>query len=216
MKYDVLNLTYNDFITLSEKENIEQLREVTKELVTIARNRAKTLKKHELAKYSPALKNYDNKLSSRTIFKDIKNANPNKLKHLYASAKRFTNAKTSTVTGFNKVKKELYERLGFNPEEHKDTRGRKRSKSDDYYTRKKISQEKRFWKLYDKLLDNFGGTINDLGSERIQSILYETMFDKTQYQKNDDILNKMNEEIERLYSQEVQTYYNGEEEFHVL
>ena len=215
MNNKVLDISYNELLELSKKENEDVLREYTKELVTIARNRAKSLKNHPVAQFSPALRNYDEKLSNKNIFKNIKKMSHNDLLKTYASAKTFTNAKTSTVSGFNKVKKELYERLGFDPKEHKSNKGRKRTKSPEYYEKKKISGERRFWKLYDKLLDNFGGSINDLGSERIQSILYDLMFDKTKYKTNDEILDTMNETIKRLY-EESQDYYSGDEEFRLL
>lgn len=93
----------SDIMTL----NKEDLNNVIKQLREINRGRVKNLKKleKETGYTSPALSHYKRE-------KSIKNKNLNELRNIFKKEYNFYNAKTSSVKGAKKYKKEVEERFG--------------------------------------------------------------------------------------------------------
>ena len=190
----LINMDYNTLVKLTKKENINSLKSVVEQMTRVANRRINNLNKSEIGKYSPALKALNEagikKFSTRG-FKDLKPKDVSKLVHQYSQLKKFLSAKTSTISGWNKVRSGIAKRTGAKKlfqTEYKSARSAKIWQN----------REKRFWKLYNQLVDNYGGIITQLDSDRIQKMLMTIQTSKGK-KSDDDISEVMNKYIEQLY-----------------
>lgn len=209
---DLINMNYNDFVQLTKAENIESLKSVVKSMMTQANRRITALNKSTIGKYSPALmslnkikpskktnikslmktdKNglikFDSKSLSSKTTKDI-----NELTHAYSKLSKFLKAKSSTIGGWQKIRSDIAERTGA-----------KKLFQSEYKSKRSATiwhnREARFWKLYNRLVDNYGGIITDLDSDRIQKMLMKVQTMRNQGKTDDDISEIMNYYINRIY-----------------
>ena len=190
----LINMDYNTLVNLTKKENIDSLKSVVEQMTRVANRRINNLNKSEIGKYSPALKSLNEagikKFSTRG-FKDLKSKDVSKLVHQYSQLKKFLSAKTSTISGWNKVRSGIAKRTGAKKlfqTEYKSARSAKIWQN----------REKRFWNLYNKLVDNYGGIITQLDSDRIQKMLMTIQTSKGK-KSDDDISEVMNKYIDQLY-----------------
>ena len=164
---DLINMDYNAFVQLTKKENIENLKSVVTQMVKVANRRINNLNKSEIGKFSPALQSLKSagikKFSTKGI-KSITSKDVNKLVKQYSTLKSFLSAKTSTISGWNRVRSQIAKRTGATKLFQKEYKSQRSATI--WHNR-----EKRFWKLYNQLVDNYGGIITQLDSDRIQQML---------------------------------------------
>lgn len=191
---DLINMDYNAFVQLTKKENIENLKSVVTQMVKVANRRINNLNKSEIGKFSPALQSLNSagikKFSTKGI-SSIKSKDVNKLVKQYSTLKSFLSAKTSTISGWNRVRAQIAKRTGATKLFQKDYKS-KRSATIWH------NREKRFWKLYNQLVDNYGGIITQLDSNRIQQMLMTIQNSKGK--KTDEQISEiMNNYVQQLY-----------------
>ena len=214
---DIINMPYESLINLSKKENTEYLKSAVKYLTQSANRRIKTLLESPVGSFSPAYKKlkdagmtkFDVRWLNKATSKDT-----GKLLEQFSEVKKFLQAKTSTISGWQKVRNQIAKRTGSKKLFQKEYKS-KRSAS--YWTNK----EKKFWNLYNKLVDEFGGIITELDSDRIQKMLYKIQNFKGIRKDKDDafIQGVMENYIDELYRAKVNgrlfNDYEFEEEYRI-
>lgn len=194
---DLINMDYNTLIQLTKKENIDSLKSVVYQMSKVANRRISELNKTEIGKYSPALKSLHDSGINKFELKAIESytsADTGKLLHQYSKLKKFLQAKSSTVSGWNKIRADIKNRTGANKLFAKEF---KSSRSAKIW----VNREKRFWKLYNELVDNYGGIITQLDSDRIQAMLskVQTTRKNRKNRTDDEISEIMNKYVDDLY-----------------
>ena len=189
---DLINMDYNRIVELSKKENIGSLKSVVTSLANTANRRIRELTKDEIGKYSPAYKILTDSGTNKFNVKEIQNLNSTQLVEEYNTLKRFLKAKTSTLSGWKRVRKAIGTRTGakklFGTE-------RKSARSAKLW----MNREKRFWSLYNKLIDNYGGIISQLNSNQIQEVLSKIQLSRNQARTDDEISQAITVYVENLY-----------------
>lgn len=192
---NIIDMPYESLIELSKKENIEYLKSTLKYASESANRRIKTLLNSPIGSYSPAyknltdagIKNFDIKWLKKATSKDT-----GKMLNQLANVRKFLKAKTSTIQGWNAVRTKVRNRTGA-----------KRMFAKDYKSKRSATiwqnKEKRFWKLYNRLVDEFGGIISELDSERIQRMLYRIQNMKNVKKSDEMIQGVMEKYIDELY-----------------
>ena len=182
---DLINMDYETLINLAKKENINQFKSVLTTMINSANRRIRTLKKSPIGEFSPAYKKLKDagidvfkkeitykadkikKQKSKTISLDkATSKDTGKMLEMYSNLKQFLSAKTSKLQGWQKARSEVKKRVGA---KQMFQREYKSKRSASYW----INKEKKFWRLYNKLVDEFGGVISQLDSDRIQTMLYK-------------------------------------------
>lgn len=188
----LLEMDYNAIVELSRKENIDSLRSVVKSLANTANRRIRELTSDEVGKFSPAYARLKDSGINKFNTKAYSEMGTNKLMEEFRTLKKFLTAKTSTVSGWKKVRIKIGERTGakklFGIE-------RKSARSAAIWQ----NREKRFWQLYNRLVDNFGAIITQLDSNRIQEMLSKIQLKRNQAKSDDDISMAMTVYIDNLY-----------------
>ena len=188
----LINMDYNAIVNLSKTENVENLKSVVSSLARSANIRITKLTKDEVGKYSPAYKSLVDSGIKRFNEKQIKDMTSTQLVEQYNTLKRFLKAKTSTLKGWKEVRKAIGERTGAKKlfaTERKSARSAKLWQN----------REKRFWDLYNKLVNNYGAIISQLDSNRIQEMLSKVQLSRNQAKTDDDISEAMIVYIDNLY-----------------
>lgn len=191
---DLINMDYNSFVQLTKKENIESLKAVVNQMVKVSNRRINNLNKSEIGKFSPALKSLESagikKFSTRGL-SSIKSKDVNKLVKQYTTLKSFLSAKTSTISGWNRVRSQIAKRTGATKLFQKEYKSQRSATI--WHNR-----EKHFWKLYNQLVDNYGGILTQLDSDRIQQMLMTIQNSKGK--KTDEQISEiMNNYVQQLY-----------------
>ena len=94
---DLLSIDVLDIAKMSTRE----LKQITSRLVSATNKRVRRLEKSEVGQTAPALRMLHEETGTKEI--SVKGKSQGQLQHLYATAKRFLRAKTSTITGYKKV-----------------------------------------------------------------------------------------------------------------
>lgn len=188
----LINMDYNSIVELSKTENVENLKSVVSSLARSANIRITKLSRDEIGVYSPALKILNDSGVSRFNESEIKKMSSTRLVEEYNTLKKFLKAKSSTLKGWKDIRKAIAERTGakklFATE-------RKSARSAKIWQ----NREKRFWNLYNKLVDNYGAIISQLDSNRIQEMLSKVQLSRNQAKTDDDISEAMTVYIDNLY-----------------
>lgn len=188
----LINMDYNQIVELSKTENIESLKSVVTSLANTANRRINTLLKDEIGAYSPAYKILKGSGTSKFNVKQIQNMTSTQLVEEYNTLKRFLKAKTSTLRGWKTVRSAIGKRTGatklFGSE-------RKSARSAKLW----MNREKRFWDLYNKLVDNYGGIISQLNSNQIQEVLSKIQLSRNQAKTDEDISKAITVYVDKLY-----------------
>lgn len=189
---NLLNMDYNALVQLTRKENLGELRSVVRHLTIQANRRINELNKDIVGEYSPALKYLDLQTEKLKTAKQINSLEGNDLMHQYSRLKKFLTAKSSTLKGWKNIRKNIGKRTNTKKlfaTEYKSERSAKIWQN----------REKRFWKLYNELVDQYGGNISNLDSNRIQKMLSKIQTMQNKAKSNEDISMAMMYYIESLY-----------------
>lgn len=188
----LINMDYNQIVELSKTENIESLKSVVTSLANTANRRINTLLKDEIGVYSPAYKILKDSGTDKFNVKQVQNMTSTQLVEEYNTLKRFLKAKTSTLRGWKAVRNAIGRRTGatklFGSE-------RKSARSAKLW----MNREKRFWDLYNKLVDNYGGIISQLNSNQIQEVLSKIQLNRNQAKTDEDISKAITVYVDKLY-----------------
>ena len=139
---DILNIDINDLNRMTKK----QLSDVVRQLSKTANQRIYRLKRTKTGTLSPAYHHVEKRGENF----GVKGKTLNQLRNEYADLKKFLKMKTSTVSGWDKIRKETYNRIGT------DFAG---------------VDEARFWNLYRKLEQLDYGSVQNVGSTTTQRML---------------------------------------------
>lgn len=197
---DIMNMNPVELSRLSTKD----LKQVTSRLISSANKRIRRLAKSDIGQSSPAYIQAQKEFGGHFSLKseNIKGASPkqihNRVLELHAQVRDYLSKKTSSVTGWKDVRKDVNERLT--------------GKSSELALNTKY-KEKRFWKAYRKLEEQSqGGILNSKSnpnskrnSDRIQKMLYNRIKEKGWNRNFDDIINditKKGGDIDKAYEYE--------------
>lgn len=206
---DILNMEYEAFIKLTEKGNFSNFQSVLKRMALTANRRIKKLESSEIGAYSPALKALKKAKIDKFSISEIMNAttkDTGKLIGKFSTMKKFLKAKSSRLGGWQAIRSQIRKRTGASKmfaKEYK-TKGQAR------YWRGK---EKKFWQLYNKLVDEYGGIISQLDSDRIQRMLQKIQQMKYKGKTDDMIQETMEKYIDDLYRAKEKGYKISDEDF---
>ena len=179
---DLLNIDINDLNRMTKK----QLSNVVGRLSKLANQRIHRLKQTETGILSPAYHHVEKRGKNF----GVKGKTLNQLRNEYADVKNFLKMKTSTVSGWNKVRKETYNRIGT------DFAG---------------VDEVRFWNLYRKLEELDYGSVQNVGSTTTQRMLRQELEQNSG--DDDDILSAMEKRITGEYEKIMGSYNYENDEF---
>lgn len=191
---DIINMAYNDIVELTKKSNSGKLQDVLIKMANVTRSRINKLTNSEIGKFSPAyLKLKETKLNLNKYKVKVPNLkDTGKMLQDYTIMKNFLKAKSSTLGGWNKIRTKTAERIGTT----KLFKTEFKSKRQATYW---INKEKKFWKAYNHLVDEYGGIISQLDSEKIQKMLYKVQNMKYKGKTDDDVVMTMEKYIDELY-----------------
>lgn len=160
-----------DVNKLGEKD----LRTVATRLMSASNKRINRLLKADYGQYSPAYSRYR---KQGRLF-SVKGKSISQLRAEFANMRDFMQMKTSTLSGWKKVRKNLNKAVG--------------GKLSD-------AQVNKFWSVYSKLEEEMGGIIKAQGdSDKIQKMLRQEVLEDGD---SDEILNKMMDYIDTLYEEQ--------------
>ena len=188
----LIDMDYNTLVKLSRSDNVEQLRSVVKQMTQVANRRINNLMKDEVGKYSPALKPLRDAGMKKFTTKGLNNRSTNDLMHDYSQLKKFLKAKSSTISGWKEIRTSISKRTGAKKLFQNEFKSERSAKI--WHNR-----EARFWKLYNKLQDNYGGVLTELDSNRIQEVLQKVQTMRNSAKSDEDISMAMTVYIDNLY-----------------
>lgn len=208
---DILNMNYNDFIKFTKKENVNQFQTILSEMSREANKRIGELKSSNVGKFSPAYTNLrEQGIYKFKPYKRISTTNwkekRNQLMEEFTTMKKFLESKSSTLSGWNQIRSKIGRRL-------KTTNMFKSNYTSKRSANKWIKKEENFWKLYNKLVDEYGGIISQLDSKKIQKMLYKIMNNKNFRNSDDDIQSALEDYINQLYMAKQKGYKLKDAEF---
>ena len=202
---DLLNMDYNVLVELTRGENRSQLEAVVKTMTNASNRRLRELSKSEIGVYSPA---YMNVIESgkKRFSQNYSKMSHNELVHQFTETKKFLSAKSSTLKGWNEIRGNIRNRLATNKATGElDSKTLKKNKMfrESYKSERSAkiwhNREQRFWKLYNRLVNEYGAILTQLDSDRIQEILTEVQLQRNKATSDDDIIQAMNVLVQNLY-----------------
>ena len=194
---DIQNLDYN-YINSLDKRNIRRL---ANRLVSATNKRIRRLEQSQLGVLSPALASLNKKARGVTQF-SIKGKDRNEVLSTISKMQNFLKLETSSLKGFNRIRKETRERLGI-----------KKWASP--------KQEITYWELYRKITESVGGddairtlykNANKTGSDVVQLMLAQ-VYVKDKVRDPDDVIELMEQLLDEIYRNQESSSQLNEEEF---
>lgn len=176
---DIMNLSWERLNKLSEKE----LKQVTSRLVSASNKRLRRLEHTTRGKSSFAYQT----VKDRGRDFSVRGKNINQTKQEFKLAKQFLNYKTSTVKGWKVYRENVEERTGYA------TEGESLNWSERTW--------KKYWLVYRRFTETYGGTYRRGDSNRIQKMLTEIMESNDKRRKADTF----QEMIEDKYKEIIKT-----------
>lgn len=202
---DLLNMDYNVLVELMKAENRPQLEAVVKTMTNASNRRLRELSKSEIGVYSPS---YMNVIESgkKRFSQNISKMSNNELLHQYSETKKFLSAKSSTLKGWNEIRGNIRNRLvtdkatgEIDNKALKKMNMFKSSYKSERSAKIWYNREQRFWKLYNRLVNEYGAILTQLDSDRIQEILMEVQLQRNKASSDDDIIQAMNVLVNNIY-----------------
>lgn len=180
-------------ITDVQRMNRRELAAVVSTLASAANKRLARLERSNVGELSPAYQ----QTQKRGQRFSVAGKNVNQLRNEYKAVTQFLKRGTSTVSGWKKVRKETYSRIGGG------------------FT--SAAQEKRFWEAYRKLASDEYGAVKSYGSTETQRLLRQEIVQGGRRSMDDLIktmIDRLDEEYEKqqssLYGEEFDDYDTGD------
>lgn len=206
---DILNMDYNTIIQLTKKENFDQFKTILTRMGKTANRRIKTLKSTDIGQFSPAYQNLKDAGITKFDISKIEKATSSdtgKLLHEYSVMKKFLESKTSRLSGWNAVRSGIRKRIKSKNLFKKEFRSKRQA---TYW----INREKKFWKMYNKLVDEYGGIISQLDSDKIQKMLNKIQSLRNIGKSDDVVQDAMETYIDELYKAKQKGYKLNDDAF---
>lgn len=206
---DLINMDYESLINLSKKENLGQFKAVLEHMAKASNRRINTLLKSPVGSFSPAYKSLKDAGVTKFDLKMIKNATSKEtgqLLHTYSQLQKFLRAKSSRLQGWMKIRNQVKSRLGTTKLFGSEYKSKRQA---TYWKNREI----KFWGLYNKLVDEYGGIISELDSERIQRMLYKVQSMKVKGKTDEFIQGAMEKYIDELYKAKMNNIKFRDEDF---
>lgn len=181
---DIMNM---DWDTLN-KLNKEDLKSITSRLVSASNKRVKRLAETPRGKSSFAYQSVEER--GRKF--SVRGMDTNQLKNEFSRAKRFLNMKTSTVKGWKEYRKNVETRTGYA------TEGESYNWSERTWSK--------YWIVYRKFTENYGGTYKKGDSDRIQQMLTEIMASNDKRRSADTFRRMIEDEYKSMYEENQEDY----------
>lgn len=202
---NLINMDYNELVELTRSENKDKLISVVKTMTQASNRRLRELEKSEIGKYSPSYMTV--KDSGKTRFKEnYDKMGHNQLLHQFSETKKFLSSKSSTLKGWNQIRSNIRTRLATNKATGEvETKALKKMKlfQNEFKSERSAkiwyNREQRFWKLYNRLVNEYGAILTQLDSDRIQEILANVQLSRNEAKSDDDIIQAMNVLVQNLY-----------------
>lgn len=202
---DLINMDYNALVELMKEENRSQLISVVKSMTNASNRRLRELDKAEVGQFSPAYMTV--KESGKKRFSEnYGKMSQNDLVHQFTETKKFLQAKSSTLKGWNEIRGNIRKRLATNKatgELNQESLKKMKLFKNDYKSERSAkiwhNREMRFWKLYNRLVNEYGAILSQLDSDRIQEILANVQLSRNEAKSDDDIIQAMNVLVQNLY-----------------
>ena len=202
---DLINMDYNALVELTRAENKSQLISVVKTMTRASNRRLRELDTSDIGQYSPAYMNL--KESGKKRFSEnYSKMSHNDLLHQFGETKKFLSAKSSTLKGWNEIRGNIRKRLATNKatgEINEKSLKRMKLFKSEYKSERSAkiwhNREQRFWKLYNRLVNEYGAILTQLDSNRIQEILSNVQLSRNEAKSDDDIIQAMNVLVQNLY-----------------
>ena len=183
---ELINLDINAVQRMTRKE----LAQVVSSLSSAANKRLKRLQQSPVGELSPA---YQQAIKRGTRFSTA-GKNVNQLRNEYKAVTQFLNRRTSTISGWNKARKETITRIGGGF-----------SNADE---------ERRFWKLYRQLESSEFGAVMSYGSTETQRLLRQEMTQGGDESIIANMISRLDEEYVKkqtaLYGEDFDDYESGD------
>jgi hypothetical protein len=185
---DLLALTTQEMNTLNRKD----LARATRQLADVANKRYDRIRKSSIHE-SPATMGLE---QNGGRFGSLKGKTINELRHEFARAQKFLNSKTSTIKGYQKVRKQTIARIG--------------SQTKDWTE----EDWKKYWDAYNLINNSEGGNYAQylLGSDQLQEMLRDVMIENPNVD-SDNILNNIDTLIDDFQKKKEEDWVNIDEEF---
>ena len=200
----LLDMDYNALVELTKIENRDKLISVVKTMTRASNKRLRELSKSEIGKFSPAYMNVQESGKKR-FSENYSKMKHNDLLHQYAETKRFLSAKSSTLKGWNQIRSNIRTRLTTRKDGEVDQKALKKMNlfKNEFKSERSAklwhNRESRFWKLYNRLVNEYGAILTQLDSDRIQEILANVQLNRNEAKTDDDIIQAMNVLVQNLY-----------------
>lgn len=177
---EILSMDFDDI----NKLNRSDLSKLTSRLVSAGNKRIRRMEKSEKGMTSPIFTNLQGKKFS------VKGKNTNQLRQEFATIKNFLEGKTSGIRKWEREKKEIAKRSGF----------------------ENVKDSKKFWEFYSNFAKNNEDLVKARGSDRVQQMLYQE-FSQID---SDEFMGKFFEDVERGYiEEELEEFDNDDYEFEI-
>lgn len=188
----LLDMDYNTVVKFFKNENRSQFESIVTSMAKTANRRISELVKDDVGKYSPAYQILLKGGTSKFNVKEIPSLEHNDLVSLYSTVKNFLKAKSSTLKGWQKIRRNIGTRTGA-----------KKLFATEYKSQRSQTlwrnREKRFWDLYNKIVDNYGGIVSQLNSNKIQEMLSKIQTQRNQAKTDEDISKAIMTYIDNIY-----------------
>lgn len=187
-----LDMNYGDIIK-DFYGNEPLLRKALRELSKQANKQIRELKKDVLGEYSPALESLRKKGTTKKFkIKAIEGMDYNQVVSEFWKARNFLKAETSSLEGWMNYRKGVKERLAGDMRSKLYNRPRTSSGA-----KKTIDLEKKYWRIYNKLVDEYGAIITEQLSDVVQKKLWQVMENRDMSQRESDLIKVMRAFIEQ-------------------
>lgn len=187
-----LDMNYGDIIK-DFYGNEPLLRKALRELSKQANRQINELKKDVLGEYSPALESLRKKGTNKKFkIKAIDTMDYNQVVSEFWKARNFLKAETSSLEGWMNYRKSVKERIGGDYKGQFYNRPRTKSGA-----KRTIDLEKKYWRIYNKLVDEYGAIITEQLSDVVQKKLWQVMANKDMSQRDSDLIKVMRAFIEQ-------------------
>lgn len=182
-----LNMSYSDIIH-NLYNNATEMKYATKLLSKEFNKTLKELRSHPLGEFSPAYQQIQAKGIKRLPTNKVYDLNPNDVMKQFWVSRNYLKSATGNLEGFLSYRQNISDRLGGRVYTSNDEILKKimKAERDEENRKKKIERikrkqertEKKFWKIYDRLVSEFGGIIKEQASNSAQEMLSILMADK--------------------------------------
>lgn len=184
---NVKGLSIKDITTMSwddiNKLNTKEMKQLTSRLVSASNKRIRALEKTKMGKLSYAYQ----MIEERGRKFSVKGKNLSQLKSEFSDATRFLNAKTSTVKGWKKVRTQMEERISDATNKESLNWG--------------TGTWKKYWKVYRKFEEKYGGTFKKGDSDRMQKFITEVFSDSDKRRSADFFQQQVDAKYTEMYEE---------------